>query len=137
MDTATRKFDTEHTRTDWHHRAPVLIFLTDGQSHIHDKPMYEICGDAAGHRSVTLRLHSEVTDSVNPRMPLSFQAVSFGPELRSTVLSRMVEIAQEVENRARNPLIKSVPSAFTKALHSVGVKFFLPSEIDIDFIRSS
>ena len=121
--------------TDLHHRAPVLIFLTDGQSHIHDTTMYNICVDAANRKLVELLLHSHVTDSINPRMPLSFQAVSFGPEPRSTVLSRMVEIAQEVENNARDPLIKNVPSSFTKALLTVSVKLFHPSEIYLDFIR--
>jgi len=91
---------TAHWSTE---RAPVLIFLTDGQSHIEDKPMYEICRDAARHR-----------------MPLSFHAVSFGPENRSDVLRRMVGIAQEIENSApHNSLIKSVPSSFTKALDTI------------------
>ncbi|KAI9450262.1 hypothetical protein BJY52DRAFT_1175724 [Lactarius psammicola] len=84
-------------------RTPVLIFLSDGQSHIEDKPMYDICHDAARHR-----------------MPLSFHAVSFGPERRSAMLCRMVQIAQEVENTAsRNSLISGIPSSFTKALETV------------------
>jgi hypothetical protein len=87
--------------------------------------MYDICRDAARHRLVALRLHSHVTDSMNPRMPLSFHAVSFGPENRSTVLRRMVEIAQEVENSTSyNSLIKGVPSSFTKALDTVSVECF-------------
>ncbi|KAI9444004.1 hypothetical protein H4582DRAFT_2189914 [Lactarius indigo] len=84
-------------------RSPVLIFLSDGQSHIEDKPMYDICRDAARHR-----------------MPLSFHAVTFGPEHRSDVLRRMVEIAQEVENSAsRNSLTNVIASSFTKALDTI------------------
>jgi hypothetical protein len=93
---------TSHWSTE---RAPVFIFLTDGQSHIEDKPMYDICRDATRHR-----------------MPLSFHAVTFGPENRSDVLRRMVKIAQEVEKGASyNSLIKGVPSSFTKALDTVNL----------------
>ena len=100
--------------------------------------MYEICRDAAYHRLVALRLHLQATDSMNERMPLSFHAVSFGPEHRSDVLRRMVDIAQEVENSVSlNPLIKkSVPSSFAKALDTVSVPWLQHSEIDINLIRS-
>ncbi|KAH9029436.1 hypothetical protein EDB85DRAFT_2251894, partial [Lactarius pseudohatsudake] len=91
---------TSHWSTE---RSPVLVFLSDGQSHIEDKPMYDICRDAARHR-----------------MPLSFHAVTFGPEHRSAVLRRMVEIAQEVENSAsRNSLTNVIASSFSKALDTV------------------
>ncbi|KAI9450271.1 hypothetical protein BJY52DRAFT_1227294 [Lactarius psammicola] len=81
-------------------RAPVLIFLSDGESHIGDQPVYNIC------RAATSR-----------GMPLSFHAVSFGPENRSAVLRRMVQIAQETENgAARNSLTNGIPSSFTRAL---------------------
>ncbi|KAI9455145.1 hypothetical protein BJY52DRAFT_1122154 [Lactarius psammicola] len=91
---------TSHWSTE---RSPVLIFLSDGQSHIEDKPMYDICRDAARHR-----------------MPLSFHAVSFGPEHRSDVLRRMVRIAHEVENTAaHNSLTNGIASTFTKALETV------------------
>lgn len=71
-------------------------------------------------------------------MPLSFHAVSFGPENRSAVLRRMVDIAQEVENGPPyNSLIRGFPSSFSKALDTVRVERFQSSEIDIDLIRSN
>ena len=86
--------------------------------------MYEICRDAAHRKLVALRLHLQWTDSINARMPLSFHAVSFGPENRSDVLRRMVEIAQEVENSVSQDYLvkKSVPSSFAKALDTVSVE---------------
>jgi len=72
-------------------------------------------------------------------MPLSFHAVSFGPENRSAVLRRMVQIAQEVENSApRSSLTNGITSSFTRALDTVSAECFQLSEIDIDFfIRSN
>ncbi|KAI9455138.1 hypothetical protein BJY52DRAFT_1122164, partial [Lactarius psammicola] len=91
---------TSHWSTE---RAPVLIFLTDGQTRIGDKPVYDLCRAAVGRG-----------------MPLSFHAVSFGPDNRPVVLRKMVQIAQEVENSApRNSLTRGIPSSFTKALDAV------------------
>jgi hypothetical protein len=84
-------------------RAPILVFLSDGESHIGDKPMQDICRAA-----------------VSRGAPLSFHAVSFGPENRSAVLRRMVQIAQVTENSApRTALNSSVPSSYSKALDTV------------------
>lgn len=91
---------TSHWSTE---RTPVLVFLSDGESAIGDKPMQDICRAAVRHG-----------------MPLSFHAVSFGPDERSAVLRRMVQIAQEVERNApRNPLTDSIPSSYTRALDTV------------------
>lgn len=99
--------------------------------------MYEICRDAARHRFAALLLHSQMTHRINARMPLSFHAVSFGPEKRSDVLRRMVEIAQEVERSApQTSLLKSVPSSFSKALSTVRGGCLQLTELDIHFIRS-
>ncbi|KAH9171589.1 hypothetical protein EDB89DRAFT_1906868 [Lactarius sanguifluus] len=88
-------------------RAPVLIFLSDGESHIGDQPVSNICRAA-------------MTYSIYARMPLSFHAVSFGPENRSAVLRRMVQIAQEVENSApRHALTNVITSSFSRALDTV------------------
>jgi hypothetical protein len=77
-----------------------------------------------------------MADNINARMPLSFHAVSFGPEHRSVVLRRMVEIAQEVErNATQSSLSKSVPSTFSKALNTVSGGRFWLSDLDIHFIR--
>ena len=98
--------------------------------------MYKICRDTARHGLVTFRLRSQMDDSINTRIPLSFHAVSFGPENRSVVLRRMVQIAQEVENSApQNSLITRVPSSYAKALDTVSVELFPPSEIDTNVIR--
>ena len=60
--------------------------------------------------------------STNNRAPLSFHAVSFGPENRSAVLRRMVGIAQDIEKRApRTALGSSIPSSYSKALDTVSV----------------
>ncbi|KAI9450269.1 hypothetical protein BJY52DRAFT_196728 [Lactarius psammicola] len=84
-------------------RAPVLIFLSDGQTRIRDKPVYDLCRAAVGRG-----------------MPLSFHAVSFGPDSRPAGLRKVVQIAQEVEESApRNSLTKGIPSSFTKALDAV------------------
>ena len=40
--------------TDTHPRAPVLIFLSDGESNIGDKPMQKICRAALGRGFVYL-----------------------------------------------------------------------------------
>ncbi|KAI9455142.1 hypothetical protein BJY52DRAFT_1122187 [Lactarius psammicola] len=84
-------------------RSPVLIFLSDGESHIGDQPVYNICRAALGRG-----------------MSLSVHAISFGPENRSAVLRRMVQIAQETENSAaRNPPTDGMTSSFTRALDTV------------------
>lgn len=43
--------------TDLHHRAPVLIFLSDGESHIGDKPVQDICRAAVSRGFVILWLN--------------------------------------------------------------------------------
>ncbi|KAH9059752.1 hypothetical protein EDB87DRAFT_1790917 [Lactarius vividus] len=91
---------TSHWSTE---RAPFLIFLTDGLTHIGDKPFYDICHAAVGRG-----------------MPLSFHAVSFGPDNRPKAFHRMVEIVQEVEKSVpRNSLTKGIASSFTRAVDSV------------------
>ncbi|KAH9017733.1 hypothetical protein EDB84DRAFT_1422808 [Lactarius hengduanensis] len=84
-------------------RAPVLIFLTDGRTRIEVKPVNDICRAAVGRG-----------------MPLSFHAVSFGPDQRPQVMHKMVQIAQEVEKSApHNSLTKGITSSFTRAVDSV------------------
>ncbi|KAH8977860.1 hypothetical protein EDB86DRAFT_3157188 [Lactarius hatsudake] len=84
-------------------RSPVLVFLTDGKTRIEDKPVYDICRAA-----------------VDRGLPLSFHAISFGPDNRTNVLRKMVQIAQEVEKSApRNSLTKGITSSFTRAVDSV------------------
>jgi hypothetical protein len=40
--------------TDLRHRAPILIFLSDGESHIGDKPMQDICRAAVSRGFVII-----------------------------------------------------------------------------------
>jgi hypothetical protein len=78
-----------------------------------------------------------MTYDKNDRAPLSFHAVSFGPENRSAVLRRMVGIAQDAENRApRTALSTITPSSYSKALDTVSAEWFQPSGIDNSIIRS-
>ena len=78
-----------------------------------------------------------MTYNQNNRAPLSFHAVSFGPENRSAVLRRMVGIAQDAENSAPRTGLPntSIPSSYSKALDTVSAEWFLLSEIDNTFIR--
>ncbi|KAL5492779.1 hypothetical protein ACEPAI_4226 [Sanghuangporus weigelae] len=94
---------TRHWSTE---RAPVVIFLSDGECSIGDDVVYSLCRKA-----------------VSLGRALSFQAVSFGPDGSSTWLRRMVQIAKEVQDRApRDPLLPAsavVGSSYSIALDSV------------------
>jgi len=91
---------TSHWSTE---RAPVLIFLSDGEHQCGDEAMYDLCRNA-----------------VRLGMPLSFHAVSFGQPFNSAKLRRMVEIAQEIEKSApRNSLTNNIPSSYTEALDTI------------------
>ncbi|KAG8215603.1 hypothetical protein J3R82DRAFT_7468 [Butyriboletus roseoflavus] len=87
-------------------RSPVIIFLSDGDCEIGDNIMQDLCRTA-------IRLGKAV----------SFHAVSFGPEVSSTHLRRMAEIARDVQNNApRDPLVPAaatVLSSYTRALDTV------------------
>ena len=62
-------------------------------------------------------------DSIIPRRPLSFHAVSFGKDAASSSLRRMAQVALDVQNTApQDPLLPaaaSVPSSYTEALDTV------------------
>ncbi|KAG6331499.1 hypothetical protein ID866_7590 [Astraeus odoratus] len=87
-------------------RSPVIIFLSDGECHIADQTMQDLC-------RASVRLGKAV----------SFHAVSFGPDTSSTFLRRMAEIAQDAQNNApRDPLAPptaTVKSSYTQALDTV------------------
>ena len=78
-------------------------------------------------------------DSIIPRRPLSFHAVSFGMDAVSSSLRRMAQIALDVQNTApQNPLLPaaaSVPSSYTEALDTVRDQCLLlyPRGIDVNF----
>jgi hypothetical protein len=87
-------------------RSPVIIFLSDGECHIADQTVQDLCRSA-------VRLGKS----------LSFHAVSFGPDGSSTSLRRMTQIALDIQNNApRDPLAPAaavVASSYTQALDTV------------------
>ncbi|KIJ13990.1 hypothetical protein PAXINDRAFT_116523 [Paxillus involutus ATCC 200175] len=87
-------------------RSPVIIFLSDGECHIADNTMQDLCRTA-------VRLGKAV----------SFHSVSFGPDASSVYLRRMAEIALDAQNNApRDPLAPAaatVLSSYTQALDTV------------------
>ncbi|KAH9029425.1 hypothetical protein EDB85DRAFT_1867188 [Lactarius pseudohatsudake] len=87
-------------------RTPVMIFLSDGEDHVTDEAIYDVCRGA-----------------VRQGRPLSFHSVSFGQDASSSSLRRMAQIALEVQNNApHDPLLPAganVPSSYTEALDTV------------------
>ncbi|KAI0302863.1 hypothetical protein B0F90DRAFT_1713048 [Multifurca ochricompacta] len=87
-------------------RAPVMIFLSDGECSVHDESIQDLCRSA-----------------IQLGKPLSFHAVSFGPDASSTSLRRMAQLALEIQNNAPRdrltPATAHVPSSFTVALDTV------------------
>jgi len=83
-------------------RAPVMIFLSDGEGEVSDTDIPDLCSTA-----------------VRLGMPLSFHTVSFGPEASSSTLRGMADLALNIQNGApRDPLkpsTSSVPSSFFDA----------------------
>ncbi|KAG8956419.1 hypothetical protein FRC03_010886, partial [Tulasnella sp. 419] len=84
-------------------RAPVLIFLSDGQCQVSDSVVYDIC-----NRAVALG------------KALSFHTVSFAANQWSQSLRRMVTIAEQVaKNAPRDPLTQVPPCGHTDAIDSI------------------
>ncbi|EGN93599.1 hypothetical protein SERLA73DRAFT_145243 [Serpula lacrymans var. lacrymans S7.3] len=87
-------------------RTPVVIFLSDGECSISDVTVQDLCRSA-----------------VRLGKPLSFHAVSFGPDSRSASLRRMAQIALDVQNNAPRdtlaPAAATVLSTYAQALDSV------------------
>ncbi|KAG1738825.1 uncharacterized protein EDB91DRAFT_1329291 [Suillus paluster] len=93
----------QHWSTEW---SPVMIFLSDGECHIADQTVQDLC-----HSAVRLG------------KALSFHAVSFGPDGSSTSLRRMTQIALGIQNNApRDPLAPAAATAassYTQALDTI------------------
>ncbi|KAI0692274.1 hypothetical protein BC835DRAFT_1277959 [Cytidiella melzeri] len=82
-------------------RAPVVIFLSDGECSVSDGTIRDLC-----RRAVALGT------------PLSFHAVAFGPSNQN--LRRMAQIATEVQNTVpADPMHPVVPSSYVEALDSI------------------
>ncbi|KAG8918942.1 hypothetical protein FRC02_002026 [Tulasnella sp. 418] len=85
-------------------RAPVIIFLSDGECNLTETVMYDLCNRAVARGKA-----------------LSFHAVSFGELVWSQSLRRMVEIAEEVAKTApKDPLAPYlVPCGYTDAMDTI------------------
>ncbi|KAF8685038.1 hypothetical protein RHS04_00828 [Rhizoctonia solani] len=88
-------------------RAPVIIFLSDGECNIADNPVYDLC-----HACVRLG------------KALAFHSVSFGTDTYSASLRRMADIAHEVFASAPQDVLTAARGnscAYTNAIDSVGL----------------
>ncbi|ETW76252.1 hypothetical protein HETIRDRAFT_329423 [Heterobasidion irregulare TC 32-1] len=86
-------------------RAPVLIFLSDGECSVRDETVYDIC-----RKAVTLG------------KPLSFHAVSFGQDYSSSQLRRMAQLAEEVYSTAPQDQLAStatISCSYTNAIDTI------------------
>ncbi|KIM52556.1 hypothetical protein SCLCIDRAFT_549583 [Scleroderma citrinum Foug A] len=99
-------------------RPPVIIFLSDGECGIADQTMQDLC-----------------RTSVQLGKALSFHSVSFGSDVYSQCLRRMVEIAQDAQNdvqakarpaetlwrsfSSQAPTANTVKSTYNQALDTV------------------
>ncbi|CAE6410576.1 unnamed protein product [Rhizoctonia solani] len=93
-------------RTHWNSdKAPVLVFLSDGQCGLNQNTVYDLC-----------------RSSVQLGKPLAFYSVSFGPENSSAPLREMVQIAREVYMAAPRGTagnIQGDPCAYYNAVDSI------------------
>ncbi|CEL64058.1 hypothetical protein RSOLAG1IB_11042 [Rhizoctonia solani AG-1 IB] len=86
-------------------RAPVIIFLSDGECNIADNPVYDLC-----HACVRLG------------KALAFHSVSFGTDTYSVSLRCMADIAHEVFASAPQDVLTAArgnPCAYTNVIDSV------------------
>ncbi|KAF7370364.1 VWFA domain-containing protein [Mycena sanguinolenta] len=102
IDTARRVM-----KNDWsNERAPVVIFLSDGECSIADETVRGLC-----RKAVALG------------KPLSFHAVSFGSASKTSVLRRMAQVALDMQTNApRDPLTPAeaiINSSYSEALDTV------------------
>ncbi|KAG8952848.1 hypothetical protein FRC03_012004, partial [Tulasnella sp. 419] len=89
-----------HWATD---RAPVVIFLSDGECQVSDPVIHDIC-----NRAVALG------------KALSFHAVSFGDNQWSQPLRKMVTIAEQIaKNAPRDPLTQVPQCGYTDAIDTI------------------
>ena len=86
-------------------RAPVIIFLSDGECSLSDGVMYDLCRSAVTAGYAYLIHVLDAQPQRKSRSGLSFHAVSFGIQARAMTLRRMVQIATEIYDTApRDPL---------------------------------
>ena len=101
-----------------------MIFLSDGECQVPDTAIQDVCRSSVRLGCVDFFLLSFITDYFT-RKPLSFHAISFGPDRSSSTLRRMATVALGIQNNApRNPQTRAtasapVPSSFAIALDTV------------------
>ncbi|KAI0297432.1 hypothetical protein BC826DRAFT_1184715 [Russula brevipes] len=87
-------------------RAPVMIFLSDGECSISDRVIQDICRSATQHGK-----------------PLSFHSVSFGKDASAASLRKMADLALAAQNGAPRGVLlaagANVPSSFSTALDTI------------------
>jgi len=87
-------------------RPPIMFFLSDGECPVSDEAIQDVCRSA-----------------VQRGKPLSFHAVSFGPDSSAHYLKRMTELALEIQNNApHDPLLPAasfISSSFTSAIDAI------------------
>ncbi|KAG9124904.1 hypothetical protein FRC07_009778 [Ceratobasidium sp. 392] len=91
-------------------RAPVVVFLSDGECNIGNDPVYDIC-------RTCIRLGKA----------LAFYTVSFGSDVYSASLRQMANIAHEVYASAPQDVLgvaRGNPCAYTNAIDSVLFPYF-------------
>ncbi|KAI0250888.1 hypothetical protein BJV78DRAFT_1154831 [Lactifluus subvellereus] len=122
----TRALEKTHNIMNAHwstERTPVVIFLSDGEDHIRDEPVYDICRSAVRQGFVDYLFLLMAAHDRDVRRPLSFHAVSFGHDATSTSLRKMAQIALETQNNApQDPLLPAtanIPSCYTEALDTI------------------
>ncbi|KAF8592874.1 hypothetical protein BDV93DRAFT_410146, partial [Ceratobasidium sp. AG-I] len=86
-------------------KAPVLVFLSDGQANIGSNTVYDLCRMC-----------------VQLGKPLAFYTVSFGPESSSASLRQMADIAREVYASAPQDVLTAArgnPCSYTNAIDTI------------------
>ncbi|KAF8607195.1 hypothetical protein BDV93DRAFT_488167 [Ceratobasidium sp. AG-I] len=95
-------------RSNWaSDKAPVLVFLSDGECSIGSNPVYDIC-------RMCIQLGK----------PLAFYTVSFGSEVNSSSLRQMADVAREVYATAPQDVLTAArgnPCSYTNAIDTVSL----------------
>jgi len=99
-----------------------MIFLSDGQCSVPETTIQDVCLAAVQLGCVAFFLFNFIAD-FSQRKPLSFHSISFGPDISSSSLRRMADVALGIQNNAsrnpQTPATASVPSSFAIALDTV------------------
>lgn len=109
-------------------RAPVVIFLSDGEWNVTDQVMHTLCRSAVrlgwGCLFQYILFIALSNDSNNPNSKtLSFHGVAFGPDSAQQSLRRMVQIAREVETTVPTDCASpAVESSYAEALDTVRIR---------------